>query len=55
MVVVGHATDHTVSVGFCGSNRRCARWWCSGQWHACAGVVWGAVLLGFVGFPSVGG
>ena len=55
VVVVGHAVDHAISVGFFQSNRRCARWWCSGRRHACAVVVWVAVLLGFVGFPSVGG
>ena len=62
MVVVGHAADHTVFVSFCESNCRCAmvvQWTaacvCSGRRHACAVLVWVAVLLGFVGFPSVGG
>ena len=45
VVVVGHAADQTVGV----------RWWCSGRRRACAVLVWVAVLLGFVGFPSVGG
>ena len=50
VVVVGHAADHTVSVGFCGSNRRCAM---VVQWTVtcmCSGGL-GCYLAGFCGFP----
>ena len=50
MVVVGHAADHAVSVGFCGSNRRCAM---VVQWTAACvcGVGLGCCPAGFCGFP----
>ena len=49
VVVVGHTADYAVSVGFCGSNRRFVMVM---QWTAAC--VWFG-LLGFVGFPYVGG